>query len=444
MSIKNLKEKDNSMYSRIKVEPSKYAFFCMMLYYTLYVYNVKGLLSGSMFNYIFIAVFALCVVLLFLKHIRLGFHHKSFAFLAWVPFIALIIKQGVRALYLLIFLTFLLLFISPPKEDKVYVKASEFLFILSVFHAIGVYLQLFFPTIMSRLMSFLLSDSGYYAWQRIVRLGYRSGFTHQTSHTALYLMMGLLCMIHIKTFSKYKKVLLTIFFMIPLLLQGKRTHVVLFVALLLVSYIMMENPTKRVKNSIIIGVTMLGAWYLMLPVLPILSNMGGVFGRIFSTINIYVEQGFAGVVETSGRNYLYETALQLYRKNPVFGNGWGQFQVYLGQFYESVTAVHNVYIQLLCEVGIIGLGCFLIGQINMLARLFKCRNLLLSDSAPIGLKRAWKIAFFGQAFFTLYCFTGNPLYNLDYLIFYLLSIVLNEKIYQNQKDEKQKKKDMNA
>ena len=417
------------MNRKIGIESSKYALFCFVFYFSLYVYNTKGRLEGKNFNYFFIALFISCTIFLVAKCIYRGIKIRSISIIAWFPFVGLLIKQKVNLLYFLFFVVFLLLYILPPMDVSFLKRIANYLFCFSVIHAIGVYLQLFFPTAMAAVMKYVLSSNGYSAWERIVRFGFKSGFTHQTSHTALYLIIGILCVTYAKEYSKKKFLGMFAFFMIPLFLQGKRTHLIILLVLLMIAYVLMEAPSKRIQHLFFGGITLLIVWNFVVPYLPSLSNLNGVLGRIFTTIYTFEERGFMGVVETSGRETLYTVSLQLFRTNPLTGNGWGYFQIYLGQNYDRVTAVHNVYLQLLCETGILGLVCFLLGQMVMLGRLFKTRN-KISDNIGNALlyKKMWKIAFFGEMFFSIYAFTGNPLYNSDYLIFYFMCIIMNEVI----------------
>ena len=68
----------------------------------------------------------------------------------------------------------------------------------------------------------------------------------------------------------------------------------------------------------------------------------------------------------AGRWTTYKQSWQFFMENPIRGIGWGNFSLmnynpYLG---ESVVNVHNIYLKLLCETGLIGFLSFIIPAIK--------------------------------------------------------------------------------
>lgn len=53
---------------------------------------------------------------------------------------------------------------------------------------------------------------------------------------------------------------------------------------------------------------------------------------------------------SSGRSYIWEYALRLWKQSPIFGQGWNGFQIITG------GAPHSLYINYIVSIGVVGLG----------------------------------------------------------------------------------------
>ena len=131
----------------------------------------------------------------------------------------------------------------------------------------------------------------------------------------------------------------------------------------------------------------------------------------------------------SGRGSLYALAFSIFRGNMLTGIGWGQFRALSqGVFYYASTKtyeVHNVYLQLLCENGIVGLLAFLLATGRLL--LYSSRKyimLIFKREAVAERRKAVKLAVFLQVFFLTYCISGNPLYDYNFAVTYFIGVLL--------------------
>ena len=125
----------------------------------------------------------------------------------------------------------------------------------------------------------------------------------------------------------------------------------------------------------------------------------------------------------NGRLRFWSLSLELFLQNPLFGIGWGQFQMIsacTASTLHAVAHVHNVYLQLLCESGIFGFlfyVCWFIFSYYKTIKVFLI-NKELDSKANFYL--IFSLCF--QTFFLLYCFSGNPLYVRDMFLPYFMMV----------------------
>lgn len=72
----------------------------------------------------------------------------------------------------------------------------------------------------------------------------------------------------------------------------------------------------------------------------------------------------------SGRIDKWSIAVELISERPILGWGWG------GYIIEGINAVHNTYLTVMCDIGIVGFILFLIPWIYLISNAFRLRSLL--------------------------------------------------------------------
>lgn len=150
-----------------------------------------------------------------------------------------------------------------------------------------------------------------------------------------------------------------------------------------------------------------------------------------------MEEGNAGVL-TTGRNYLYEYAIDLWREHKLFGIGWRVFRDYTTAAYGYDTK-HDVnldYLQMLCECGIVGFILMITPILITLRRtVYLARNTLKFDLS-FDNKLTITVACFIQFFTLIYAFFEIPFYDRTFFVVYAFSCMIVNSAYQQTKMQK--------
>ena len=245
--------------------------------------------------------------------------------------------------------------------------------------------------------------------------GWMPGLSPSYSTNAVYLGVALCVMLGV-TISMRKKsfscIIVVILLTTALLLTGKRSQILAVILSFLIIYYFYNSNKRTGRIFKIIAILVIGTclFYIAAQFVPSLGNFVMRF-----------EEGIASGDITQGRNVRFEQGLLLFLQHPLLGIGWNG-TVYFFQSVEGlVINVHNIYIQLLAETGIIGFVTyfsFFLYNIYWGIKLLKyqrSRRVKTSDSVTQSLCCAVAI----EVFFLFYGITGNPLYDYQTLFPYL-------------------------
>lgn len=222
------------------------------------------------------------------------------------------------------------------------------------------------------------------------------------------------------------------------------SHVLFGVVALICAYYLFK-PEKRMTRSfkiLLASAVGLIVLYLLSFSVPEISAIFERFSHIGSD------------EESNTRFMMWALALKNFKENPLIGIGWNgyKYQFYHFLYNPAVRAeryaylnAHNVYLQLLCETGILGFLIFMSGAIELFVRTLKLLKKNIRDSFSIGSKGTIFFVLTMQIFFWLYSLTGNCLYDTMFG-FYSVSIgfVLGYLVQKkNIKEEIYNEKDRN-
>lgn len=248
---------------------------------------------------------------------------------------------------------------------------------------------------------------------------YRAGFTNHYSTNGMYLGIGFVCAaINVMICSRSEKRKATIWAIInlvALILTTKRTHLA---AALLVTLIVLLIYS-RYQGKLYSGI--MKAFFLIVAGVSLFFIAAVFIPGLGVIVERFVELGEDTTLH--GRIFFYEVAYEQWKSNPVVGSGWGGFseafnKTELGQAYirSGFTKIqpHNVYLQLLSDIGIIGLIIFILIVILAIS---KGRKVAVSMDSYKG-----SYICIGIIIFVLLCgLTGNPLNDIQLYCPFVLS-----------------------
>lgn len=413
-----------------KFNESAYSLVLTILlwYYCLYDFtSIHSLIPTVLSNLIVLVALGFSLLYVLYRSGGIVVNHFS---LPWIPFVIVLLfhifNYRFEKSYVILMMVFVVL-TAVPIHISSYEKILKWFKYIAIFGAIGVVIQLLMPNFHHTLMSFILSNEGISYIDGYAKRGYYSGFFHQVGDTAFYVSAGIITIL----FSKTKKRIdyfLVIWFLISLVILGKRSLLLFLIGALLLTYILNSSRNQLLRRY---SVFLLAAITLFFILKALTQTFGDViFFQKMAYTMAYIEVGdLDGLMEESGRLNLSELAKNLFEQNQLFGIGWAQFSIKSEELYASGfgTSVHNIYLQLLCETGYVGFFAFLLGVSSSLYQTFKVRlNLKKKGWRPTTyLGRMWSISFTGQILFLTVGFVENPLYNANCLLFYMFVVLLN-------------------
>ncbi len=251
-----------------------------------------------------------------------------------------------------------LLFAEPTKKEYYKVFNVFFIFALAFCGFVlffSRYKELFWETY----FPFLSRASKVYLLKYINR-GYNAVLGGSCTITDYVLVLGISVFIG-QMLSKQKKWYINILCLVPIfvfvlsiMIVGRRGEL-LAIGLTLV-FVYCLTQTKKQLTIKLVSLAVLGALLLWGFIVHLEQLKEISFLRRYV---MTIEDIVMGYDTTSGRFELYGTAFAIFLKNPLFGIGWGSFADYVTEKFQaahgsSVADVHNIYLQFLCETGIVG------------------------------------------------------------------------------------------
>ena len=191
-------------------------------------------------------------------------------------------------------------------------------------------------------------------YYQVVHNNFSTGFAGHFSLNGMYMAIMTILSYSILFYKKLdiKKFIFFGICLLALFMTGKRGALLFTIFAIIITYFICNKDSLANK---------LGKGILILVCIgAILYVLSFYIDGISSTVNRILNSGNSDV--SSGRFELYKIAWEKFLDRPVLGIGWREYSniidKYYAQYRGSFMDAHNVYLQLLCETGIIGFGIF--------------------------------------------------------------------------------------
>lgn len=257
---------------------------------------------------------------------------------------------------------------------------------------------------------------------------FRSGLTTHYSLNAFLCLLAFFVAVALLMSTKQRHnrailIVLAALAMIAVLLTTKRAHFIFGVAAVLIA-LTSRNVRGRLFKVTALAVTSMLGLFVAAQFSP---GIAAAVDRITGTLDT---QDLSEI--TSGRTLLWDFALQGWRDEMAFGNGWGSYLYVWPAGTQTSYHAHNALLNLLYESGAVGLLLALAATLTSVTMAFRVTYRFPSTGLE---PRLGSVAFFGltmQVFMILYAFTSGELLTAPYTYLpYLLAVGVSLALYSH-------------
>ena len=268
--------------------------------------------------------------------------------------------------------------------------------------------------------------------------GYFSGINVKPHESAGMVSMALAALF-VERSNRKKKVekYLPLLLFVPLLLTGKRAITVIAVVALFLLYLLTQAANKRWLK--IIGISLLALFAAYGALLIVRANTDSA---LFARFALLFESDGESLIDST-RLRLWNDAWNMWKRNKLFGVGWGRF-VDLSVSVLSYSRNHSVnldYLQILCETGIVGFVLMMTPVITMAVRAIRLGRFAARKGLPANEKSIAMFAVYIQFFILMYALIEVPFYSIVFFTYYIFSCMVVSWFYRRYlKPEKKRRK----
>jgi len=282
----------------------------------------------------------------------------------------------------------------------------KYIIYLGGFQVFALLLQLYIPSIYDRLVT------TYYG-EDFKEFGTGlQGFTEQTSLLASILLLTMATLLYyvVRNKKNWQKIIVVIIFVALIMLTGKRSFFLMAIMIPILIYLLSQ---KQQSAFFFVSVFLFLILTFALPYFVENAEQYSYIPGIEKIASTFSEEESDDVF--NGREILWAAAIDGFLYNPVLGIGTGRYMAWTG----FDTNAHNMYLQVLCEQGVVGLLFFVV---PLFVCLVQTINLLKKIPQGIKYKDSLKFSLFVQFFFIIYGMSGNPTRNESCFLMYYIAI----------------------
>ena len=409
--------------------------FCIRAYVSM---GVDYFILPYAYNAQKIFVFAGIVLVLYSLYRLKYYHFEKKDILCYLMLIVMIfwnnydLKNGeyYRAFS---FITVIIMYLCFPNIKK-YEWRQAFLTItvfIGCFYAFFTIMTFLSPSLYSAISNVLQPYNPHYNLMSYYQSGYMAGITSHYTANGIFLQIGAISTAAYvfadnerKTTKRiYVFVFLCILF--SLLISGKRAHTIFTIVAFFFVYFF-EKRDRKFSRIFYFACSIV----LSIVVIIVMSNY---VPELLNVVNRFIETKESGSL-LSGRDLLQKQLYSIISENLLIGVGWAWFPY--NNLISPGDYAHNVYLQLLGELGIIGsipfLGFFLVSVLRGIKCIVNIRKTKKDVKKEEIILLSSAIGY--QLVFLLYCSSGNPLYDYVCYFTYFVWCAIQESIIYSIKD----------
>lgn len=432
---------EEKMKIRINKNTKNYLAVFLTLLYAILTRTIfaKYLFHTQIQLFLFYSVTYLCLTINFLRAFdKSGEHLYAPTGFFEILMITIVVVYGLFvsndiSSFLYYGMAFLLPF-SLFAEMKKSFRPIRFYVIFSLIAVAASFFNYLFPAIYNAIMPFFYTGYSLRSVQWLAKEGaFYPGLFSQVNYLAFFLGVAIGAVFNFrKIVFKNTWFIIEIFLMFGMLLSGKRGAFVYVIIALLFMYFLDGKGQEKFFRILKIAVVVVLLYCVLMTVANYTNIPSAV--RIYDTVHALI---FDRTADDTGRAQLQKKAIEYFLANPILGVGWRNFK---NLFSLRSTYVHCIYLQLLCETGIVGTTVFIIFFVKSA---LTCLNKYRLLGTEMTCERAWiGLALFIQVYFLLFGLTENPIYDIEEMIVYMFAIgvanlpLLNNNIKWSKANEK--------